>query len=66
MTALPIRGGGWVKPTIVLLSIVLLLSTFAPVAAFSGSGAGTSGDPYQVTTCSQLHEMNASLTSGPR
>lgn len=31
--------------------------------AFSGSGAGTSGDPYQITTIEQLNEMRDSLSS---
>lgn len=31
--------------------------------AFSGSGSGTSGDPYQVTTCSQLHEIASNLSA---
>ena len=31
--------------------------------AFSGSGAGTSGDPYQITTCSQLHEIDDDLNA---
>jgi hypothetical protein len=30
-------------------------------AAFSGSGSGTLADPYQITTCAQLQEMNESL-----
>lgn len=29
--------------------------------AFSGSGAGTSGDPFQITTCAQLQEMSDDL-----
>lgn len=33
------------------------------VFAFSGSGAGTSGDPYIITTCSQLQEMSSALSS---
>jgi len=28
---------------------------------FSGSGTGTLGDPYQITNCTQLQEMNDSL-----
>lgn len=45
-----------------MFSAVFVLSARS-VHAFSGSGAGTSGDPYQITTCSQLQEMNNSLSS---
>ena len=39
--------------------LLVLLLLVAPVsAAFSGSGAGTSGDPYQITTTAQWNEMN--------
>lgn len=31
---------------------------------FSGSGSGTSGDPYQITNWGQLQEMNDFLSSG--
>jgi hypothetical protein len=31
------------------------------VSAFSGSGAGTSGNPFQITTCIQLQEMQDDL-----
>lgn len=34
-----------------------------PVLAFSGSGAGTSGDPYQITNCAQLNSIDAALTA---
>jgi peptidoglycan hydrolase-like protein with peptidoglycan-binding domain len=32
-----------------------------PGTPFSGAGAGTSGDPYQITTCTQLQEMENNL-----
>lgn len=35
----------------------------SPIKAFSGSGVGTSANPYQITTCSQLQEMNDSFDS---
>ena len=40
---------------------ILLLVPLA--SAFSGSGAGNSGDPYQITNCSQLQEIEDSLSS---
>lgn len=33
------------------------------VNAFTGAGSGTAGSPYQITTCSQLQEMNDALTA---
>ena len=33
------------------------------LSAFSGSGAGTEGDPYLITTLSQLQEMKNDLTA---
>lgn len=35
----------------------------ANAAAFSGSGSGTSEDPYQITTCSQLQEIGDDLAA---
>ncbi|MFZ4545999.1 MAG: beta strand repeat-containing protein, partial [Bacteroidales bacterium] len=48
--------------TILVSTIVLLLggkTTFA----FSGSGSGTSGDPYLVTSAAQLAEVASNLTA---
>jgi len=40
------------------LSLLLLcLLSAAPAIAFTGDGAGTSGDPYLITNTSQLQEM---------
>lgn len=39
------------------------LFTVKSVNAFSGTGAGTGEDPYQITTCAQFLEINNSLTS---
>jgi len=36
-------------------------STVDNAGAFSGSGTGTVGDPYQITNVDQLQEMNQSL-----
>ena len=34
----------------------------SPVAAFGG-GAGTAGDPYQISTCAQLLEIDDSTAN---
>jgi hypothetical protein len=47
----------------ILLFVIAILMCAVSAAAFSGSGSGTSGDPYQVTTCSQLQEMNSYLNT---
>jgi PKD repeat protein len=46
-----------------LVAVFLVLFLVSSVGAFSGSGAGTSGDPYQITTYSQLDEMRNSLSA---
>lgn len=51
-----------VKATIFFFSLAVFCIPSA-VAAFSGSGSGTSGDPYQITTCSELQEMGSGLSS---
>jgi hypothetical protein len=43
-----------------LLGMLLL---FPFVSAFSGSGTGTLADPYQISNCTQLQEMNNSLSA---
>ena len=51
---------------IIFLSLFFLFLPvfFTPqVFAFSGSGSGSSGDPYQITTCSQLHEIANNLSA---
>lgn len=44
-----------------LFAIVVALVFVFPqkVQAFSGAGAGTAGDPFQVTTCSQFTEIQS-------
>jgi PKD repeat protein len=42
--------------------LILLLMT-SPASAFSGSGAGTSGDPYQITTPAQWLEIGSASSS---
>jgi hypothetical protein len=45
---------------ILLVTLASLLST---VSAFSGSGAGSTEDPYLITSCTQLQEVSDSLAS---
>jgi len=46
------------------LFLPVLFSATAPSAsAFSGAGAGTAGDPYVITTDTQLQEMNNNKTA---
>lgn len=49
-------------------SVLVFVTIFALIrgkqaAAFSGVGAGTIGDPFQVTTCTQLQEVDSDLTA---
>jgi hypothetical protein len=46
-----------------VIAIMMLLPIQALWAAFSGSGSGTSGDPYLVTSASQLDEVRNDLTA---
>ena len=46
-----------------LITILMLGFLSSTVSAFSGSGAGTSGNPYQITNCDQLQEMNNNLAA---
>jgi PKD repeat protein len=47
-----------------LIVALIVLLCFVPMAgAFSGSGDGTSGDPYQITNYSQLNEMRNNYTA---
>ena len=45
------------------VSLLFTISFAIPALAFSGSGAGNLGSPYIITTCSQLAEMQSSLSS---
>src|SRR3989339_115018 len=40
----------------------LAVSGFEVISGFAG-GSGTSGDPYQISTCAQLQHMRSSLSS---
>jgi nucleoid-associated protein YgaU len=48
---------------LVLVFCFYSIFSISPALAFSGSGSGTSGSPYQITTCSQLHEISSDLTA---
>jgi hypothetical protein len=43
--------------------ILIFIASTQHVSAFSGDGAGTSLDPFQISTCVQLQEMNGELDS---
>lgn len=53
------------KKTILIFVGIFIVSVFtlSSVLAFSGSGDGSSGNPYQITNCIQLQEINNDLTS---
>lgn len=51
------------KSIFFIILLVTLIFLFQSISAFSGSGAGNSTDPYQITNCTQLQEINASLKS---
>lgn len=42
----------------ILTIFLIIVGLIVPVSSFSGLGAGTSGDPFQITTCALLQEMN--------
>ncbi len=46
---------------IALLLTLQIFVTSTPASAFTGHGAGTSGSPYRIATCSQLQEINNDL-----
>ena len=49
---------------ILMAAFFFLLPSFNITKAdYSGIGAGSEANPFQITTCSQLQEMNNSLTS---
>ncbi len=51
------------KTAIIIASFALFVFSTRDISAFTGSGTGTSGDPYQITTCAQLQEMNDALSA---
>jgi hypothetical protein len=47
------------KTTQWILAMVVMVGGLVNIAAaFSGAGAGTAGDPYQITTCAEFIEIN--------
>jgi len=55
--------GSKIKYFALIMFAVMFLSSEVRAAPFSGSGAGTVGDPYQITTPAQLNEVRNSLAS---
>ncbi len=49
--------------TLAISLLALSLLGVNKALAFSGSGAGSSGSPYLITTCSQITEINTALSS---
>jgi len=47
----------------IILGIILAVLTIGITTAFSGSGTGTSTNPYIITTCTQLQEMNNNVSA---
>ena len=47
----------------ILISILLFSLFSLPTFAFSGSGDGSLGSPFQITSCTQLQEINDNLSS---
>lgn len=48
---------------IFLILLVCFLFSLTFISAFSGAGTGTLIDPFQITNCTQLQEINNSLIS---
>ncbi len=46
-----------------VVALILLFLIEAPASAFTGSGAGTPADPYQITNCAELQDMKNNLTA---
>lgn len=44
---------------LIFLGSIIVFSSVA--AAFTGSGTGTAGDPFRITTCAQLQEIQSDL-----
>jgi hypothetical protein len=57
-----IKGASLSALIIVSLMVILLLAPLK-AAGFSGSGSGTAGDPYIITTVEQLQAMENNLTA---
>jgi hypothetical protein len=46
-----------------LFLLFLSLSLVFPLYSFSGTGAGTNVDPFEIITCIQLQEMEDNLSA---
>lgn len=43
--------------------LIAFLSSSMATAAFSGAGSGTADDPYEISTCTELQEMENNLSA---
>jgi hypothetical protein len=50
-------------PMLVILGAIVTILAPQPAAAFSGSGAGTVGDPFEINSCAKLLEISNSLAA---
>jgi len=50
------------KIGLLFLALVMVVVPTSNVGAFTGNGLGTSTNPYVITTCQQLFEINNNLT----
>ena len=51
------------KIIIINIALIILISFGIFVSSFGGTGSGTLGDPYQITSWAQLQEMKINLDS---
>lgn len=56
-------NGRIARAAVFVLAMVIGVFHSSSVSAFSGSGAGTSGNPFQITTCAQLNSINLDLAA---
>lgn len=50
-------------PVLVALGTLITILIPQPAAAFSGSGAGTAGDPFEINSCAKLLEISNNLAA---
>ena len=51
------------KKLLVIYILIIFFLFIFQISAFSGSGSGTSSDPYQITNCALLNETRDNLTA---
>jgi len=51
------------KRGLVLIPVFLVVLFLIFISGFSGKGTGTPGDPYQITNCTELQEINDNLSA---